>query len=82
MRLKIGKKLKTATLNFRFTGSEKNSVHRLVHFWKILKLIVNVCIKYTHQQPKERFTSFQKLWYAKNCSFLLHWSKNIIKLCR
>ena len=32
MRLKIGKKLKTASLNSRFMVLEKKSVLRLVHF--------------------------------------------------
>ena len=40
MRLKIGKKLETASLNSKFTGSKKNSELWPVHLWKNLKPIV------------------------------------------
>ena len=40
MRLKIGKKLETASLNSKFTGSKKNSELWPVHLRKNLKPIV------------------------------------------
>ena len=47
LRLNIGKKLKTASLNSRFTGSKKE--------------VYLVTYEFTHQQPQGRFTSFKKL---------------------
>ena len=73
MRLNIGKKLKTASLNSRFTGSKKEErVLRLLHFWKILKtedLKLLLTYEVTHQQPQGRFTSFKKIIVWKVCFY-------------
>ena len=54
MRLKIGKKLKTASLNSTVTDSKtKNSVFRLVHFWKNLKPIAAVKVTQNPKQTKK-----------------------------
>ena len=67
MRLKIGKKLKIASLNSRATGSKKD---QCTSTCSLLKPIVAANINvYTDQQPQERFTSFKQLWYDKRCSF-------------
>ena len=64
MRLNIGKKLKTASLNSRFTGSEKEECTSTCSLLKILKpkdLKLLLTYEFTHQQPQGRFTSFKKL---------------------
>ena len=63
MRLNIGKKLKTASLNSRFTGSKKKctSTCSLLKNFEILRPKVTVKYELTHQQPQGRFTSFKKL---------------------
>ena len=45
MKLKIGKKLKTASLNFRVTGSKKKNCTSTCSLLKILKPIVAVNLK-------------------------------------
>ena len=57
MRQNIGKKLKTASLNSRFTGSKKEVCFDLITFEKLLLLTY----EFTHQQPQGSFTSFKKL---------------------
>ena len=65
MRLNIGKKLKTASLNSRFTGSKKEectSTCSLLKNFETLRPKVTVNIyEFTHQQPQGRFTPFKKL---------------------
>ena len=64
MKLNIDTKLKTASLNPRFTDSKKESVLWLAYFWKILKpkdLKLLLTYEFTHQQPQGRFTLFKKL---------------------
>ena len=68
MRLNIAKKLKTASLNSRFTGSKKeectSTCSLLKIFEKFLKpkdLKLLLTYEFTHQQPQERFRSFKKL---------------------
>ena len=83
MRLKIGKKLKTANCNSKFTDLRKRSVPRFVHFWKFTT--PNVTITVYVSLPTSNFKGV--LRHLKNCSmekavFISHWSKNIIKFCR
>ena len=82
MRLNIGKKLKTTSLNSRFTGSKKKSVLRLAHFWKSLKpedLKLLLTYEFIHQQPQGRYTSFKKIYSMEKVVLIAHWSKNIVK---
>ena len=71
MRLKIGKKLKTASLNSTFTGFKKEectlSCSLLKNFEASSYLLT---YKFTHQQPQKRFTSFKKIVEAKKFSCL------------
>ena len=63
-RLNIDKKLKTATLNSRFTGSKKEectSTRSLLKNFETLRPKVTVNNEVTHQQPQGRFTSLKKL---------------------
>ena len=73
MRLNIGRKLKTASLNSRFTGSktEECTLTRsfLKNFETDLKLLV--IYEFTHQQPQGRFTSFKNIMVWKKL-FLFH----------
>ena len=61
MILNIGKKLKTASLNARFTGSKKEECTSTCSLLNP-KVTVNIIItyKFTHQQPQGRFTSLKK----------------------
>ena len=64
MRLNIGKKLKTASLNSRFTGFKKGECSSTCSLLKNLKpkdLELLLTYEFTHQQPQERFTSFKKI---------------------
>ena len=67
MRLNIGKKFKTASLDSRFTGSkneECTSTCSMLTFGKFLKpedLELLLTYELTHQQPQGRFTSFKRL---------------------
>ena len=64
MRLNIGKKLKTASLNSRFTGAKKEectSTCSLLKNFETLRPKVTATYEFTHQQPQGRFTSFKKL---------------------
>ena len=64
MRLNIGKKLKTASLNSSFIGSKKEectSTCSLMKNFETLRPKVTVTYEFTHQQPQGRFTSFKKL---------------------
>ena len=74
MKLKFGKILETASLNSGFSGLKKtNSVLRLVHFQKNLKPIVVVIINvYPATTSTALYVIQKKLWYGKQCSFLLH----------
>ena len=67
MRLNIGKKLKTASLNSRFTGCKKEKRIDLLTFENFLVLRY----KFTHQQPQGCFTSFKKIVLWKKL-FLFH----------
>ena len=61
MRLNIGQKLKTASLNSRFTGFKKKSVLRLAHFWKILKPKVTVNMSLPTNNLKGALRHLKKL---------------------
>ena len=57
MRLNIGKILKTASLNSRFTGSKQEectSTCLLLKNFKTLRPKVTVTYEFTHQQPQGR----------------------------
>ena len=86
MRLNIGKKLKTASLDSRFTGSKKEVYLDLLtfeKFWNLNKhLELLLTYEFTHQQPQGRFTSFKKNYSMKKVVLISHWFKNIIKFCR
>ena len=71
MRLNIGKKLKTASLNSRCTDSKKEVCFDLITLknLKPLDLKLPLTYEFTHQQPQGRFTSFKKLEYGKSCSY-------------
>ena len=69
MRLNIGKKLKTASLDSRFTGSKKEDCTSTCSLLKNLKskdLELLLTYEFTHQQPQGRFTSFKKIVVWKN----------------
>ena len=58
MKLKIGEKLKTASLNTNFTCSKKMSVLRFAQFWKTCwNLMFPLKYKLAHQQTQERFSA-------------------------
>ena len=59
MSLKIGKKLKTASLNSKFTGSER-VYFDLFTFEKRENLMLLLKYKFTHQQPQGRFSVIKK----------------------
>ena len=62
MRLKIGKKLNTPSLNSRFTGSKKEECTSTRSLLKTFETkSYRSHIKFTHQQPQGRFTSFKKI---------------------
>ena len=67
MRLNIGKKLKTASLNSRFTDSEKEECTSTCKP-KDLELLLTY--EFTHQQPQGRFTSKKIIVWKK--LFLFH----------
>ena len=77
MRLNIGKKLKTASLNSRFTGSKKeectSTCSLLKNFETYCKNLKSpLAYEFTHQQPQQgRFTSFKKIIVWKKL-FLFH----------
>ena len=57
-------KLKTASLNSRFTGFKKGECTSTCSLLKNLKpkdLELLLTYEFTHQQPQERFTSFKKI---------------------
>ena len=64
MRLKIGKKLKTASLDSRFTGSKQEQCSLTSPLLKILKPIVAVNIK----KPTNNLKSTSR--HLKNCGMV------------
>ena len=57
---KIGKKIKTPSLNSRFTGSKKEMSISTCSLLKNFqtKVTFSIFCKFTHQQPQGRFTSY------------------------
>ena len=74
MRLNIGKKLKTANLDSRFTSFKKEKCTWTCSLLKNLKpkdLKLLSTYEFTHQQPQRRLTSFEKITVWKKL-FLFH----------
>ena len=80
MRLNIGKKLKTASLNSRFTGSKKKDYTStgslLKNFETDQDLKLLLTYEFTHQQPQGRFTPFKKIIVWKKL-FLFHFDPKV-----
>ena len=75
MRVNIGKKLKTASLNSRFVGFKKEECTSTSHFKKILKpkdLKLLLTYEFTHQQPQGCFTSLKKNYSMEKVVFVSH----------
>ena len=66
---KIGKTLKKPVSTLVLLVLKKNSVLRLVYFWKNLKSIVAVNMNIYRPTTSRALTSFKKLRYGKSCSF-------------
>ena len=65
-------KIKTASLNSRFTGSKRKSVLRLVHFRKILipkDLKLPLTYEFANNNLIGALRHLKKLQYVKSCSY-------------
>ena len=78
MRLNIGKKLKIASLNSRFTGSKQEECASTCSILKVLKpkdLELLLTYKIILQQPQGRFRSLKKIIVWKKLFLFLIYSK-------